>query len=148
MLEELNLEVRVEAVKSIVEIGTQDSLDPLIQATRDNDPEVQIRATDGLVNFYRPRLRAHRPQLASVRRVHSAIKARFTDTNDKLSIPGTFRPGQRSSRRSGSSLRGGVSMDSRANAARAVGVLRGRGRHSGAADGAPGPRTAQGSPRA
>src|SRR5690348_6729505 len=46
--------VRVEAVKQITEIGTQHSLDPLILATRDNEPEVQIRATDGLVNFYYP----------------------------------------------------------------------------------------------
>src|SRR5215470_16436546 len=47
-------EVRVEAVKQITEIGTARSLDPLIEATRDNEPEVQIRATDGLVNFYLP----------------------------------------------------------------------------------------------
>src|SRR5438477_8720785 len=49
-----SLEVRVEAVRQITEIGTQRSLDPLIAATRDNEPEVQIRATDGLVNFYLP----------------------------------------------------------------------------------------------
>jgi HEAT repeat protein len=54
MLSDPSIEVRIEAVKSIVEIGTQASLDPLIQATRDNDAEVQIRATDGLVNFYLP----------------------------------------------------------------------------------------------
>src|SRR6516225_4186407 len=47
-------DVRIEAVKQITEIGTARSLDPLIEATRDNDPEVQIRATDGLVNFYLP----------------------------------------------------------------------------------------------
>jgi len=41
-------DVRIEAVKAIVEIGTQRSLDSLIKATRDNDAEVQIRATDGL----------------------------------------------------------------------------------------------------
>ena len=46
--------VRIEAVRQITEIGTAASLDALILATRDNDPEVQIRATDGLVNFYLP----------------------------------------------------------------------------------------------
>jgi HEAT repeat protein len=46
-----DVEVRVEAVKQITEIGTARSLDPLILATQDNDPEVQIHATDGLVNF-------------------------------------------------------------------------------------------------
>ena len=29
-------------------------LDALIQASANNDPEVQARATDGLVNFYLP----------------------------------------------------------------------------------------------
>src|ERR1700683_4954153 len=47
-------EVRLEAVKQIAEIGTVRSLDPLISATHDADPEIQIRATDGLVNFYLP----------------------------------------------------------------------------------------------
>ena len=47
-------EVRLEAVKQIGEIGTVRSLDPLIAATHDTDAEIQIRATDGLVNFYLP----------------------------------------------------------------------------------------------
>ena len=49
-----DLEIRLEAVKQISEIGTQYSLDPLMQATHDSDAEIQIRATDGLVNFYLP----------------------------------------------------------------------------------------------
>src|SRR5215469_772423 len=53
-LKNTDRDVRIEAVKQITEIGTQRSLDPLIVATQDNDPEVQIRATDGLVNFYLP----------------------------------------------------------------------------------------------
>jgi HEAT repeat protein len=48
------LDIRIETVKQIIGIGTQRSLDPLTLATRDNDPEVQIRAVDGLVNFYLP----------------------------------------------------------------------------------------------
>ena len=54
LLKNPDTDVRVEAVKQLTEIGTPRSLDPLILATRDNDPEVQIRATDGLVNFYLP----------------------------------------------------------------------------------------------
>ena len=49
-----NVDVRIEAVKQLTEIGTQYSLDPLIEAARDRDAEVQVRATDGLVNFYLP----------------------------------------------------------------------------------------------
>ncbi|HEY2017964.1 MAG TPA: HEAT repeat domain-containing protein [Bryobacteraceae bacterium] len=51
LLKNPTTDVRVEAVKQLTEIGTQRSLDPLIEATRDNDPEVQARAVDGLVNF-------------------------------------------------------------------------------------------------
>ena len=70
LLKNPNLEIRIEAVKAIVEIGTQKSLDPLIEATSDADPEIQIRATDGLVNFYLPGyvrtgLGARRMQLSS-----------------------------------------------------------------------------------
>src|SRR3989442_13484938 len=54
LLRNPDLEIRVEAVNAITEIGTQASLAPLIQATADNDFEVQIPATDGLVNFYLP----------------------------------------------------------------------------------------------
>src|SRR5437879_4687236 len=46
--------VRIEAVKAIVEIDTQRSLDPLVKATADNDAEIQTRASNGLVNFYLP----------------------------------------------------------------------------------------------
>src|SRR5690242_10380909 len=54
LLKNPDLDVRVEVVKQITEIGTQRSLDPLILAAGDNDPEMQVRATDGLVNFYLP----------------------------------------------------------------------------------------------
>ena len=38
LLKDPVIDVRREAVRSIVAVGTQYSLDPLIQATRDNDP--------------------------------------------------------------------------------------------------------------
>ncbi len=117
-------DVRVEAVRQITEIGTQRSLDPLVQAAQDNDPEVQIRATDGLVNFYLPGY-VQTGFGASLRRVGSSIKGKFTDTNDQVIDPYvTVRPevidtlGKLASR--------GGSMEARANAARAIGILRGR----------------------
>src|SRR5690242_304279 len=48
------VDTRVEAVKQLIAIGGKDIIDPLIRATRDADPEVQIHATDGLVNYYLP----------------------------------------------------------------------------------------------
>ena len=77
------VEVRVEAVKTIVEIGTQRSLDPLIQATRDTDAEVQIRATDGLVNFDVPGY-VQTGVTATLKRAGDAVTSRWTDTNDQV----------------------------------------------------------------
>ena len=54
MLGDTDVGVRVEAAKALVTIGGPKTLDPLLRATADNDPEVQIRATDGLVNIYLP----------------------------------------------------------------------------------------------
>src|SRR5260370_27213777 len=75
--------VRLEAVKAIVEIGTQRSLDPLIKASNENDAEIQIRATDGLVNFYVPGY-VKTGLTASMLRVGNSIKSKFTDTNDQV----------------------------------------------------------------
>ncbi len=124
LLKNTSVDVRIEAVKQITEIGTQRSLDPLILASQDNDPEVQIRATDGLVNFYLPGY-AQSGFSASLRRVGAGIKGKFTDTNDQTIDPYVIvRPevidalGKLASR--------GGSMEARANAARGAGILRGR----------------------
>ena len=117
-------EVRVEAVKAFVNIGTQHSLDPLVEALRDSDPEVQIRATDGLVNFYLPGY-VKTGLTASIRRAGKAIKSRFTDTNDQI-IPVSITPRPEIIEGLGKLARGGATMESRANAARAVGILRGK----------------------
>jgi HEAT repeat protein len=124
MLSDPVVDVRVEAVKSIVEIDTAASLDPLILAIRDNDPEVQILATDGLVNFYLPGYVKHGLS-ASVHRVGNVFKAKFTDTNDQV-IDRYVRVRPEVIEALGKLARGGVSMESRANAARAIGILRGQ----------------------
>jgi HEAT repeat protein len=117
-------DVRLEAAKQIAEIGTARSLDPLIDATHDADSEIQIRATDGLVNFYVPGY-MKTGLGGSLRRVGTDIKGHFTDTNDQVIAPYiTVRPEIISAL--AALVRGGVSLDARANAARAVGVLRGR----------------------
>lgn len=122
-LKNRDLEVRVEAVKQLVEIGTQHSLDPLIAATTDNDPEVQIRAAEGLVNFYYPGY-VRTGFTASLRRAGTSIRGRFTDTNDQVIDPYVqVRPDVIAAL--GKLARGGASMDVRATAARALGVLRG-----------------------
>jgi HEAT repeat protein len=124
LLKNPSTDVRIEAVKQIAEIGTLRSLDPLILATRDNEPEVQIRATDGLVNFFLPGY-VQTGFAASLRRAGTSIKGKFTDTNDQvIDAFITVRPDVISAL--GALVRGGGAMEVRANAARAVGVLRGR----------------------
>jgi len=119
-----DLEVRIEAVKALVEIGTQASLDPLTNAARDNDPEIQIRATDGLVNFYLPGY-VRTGLSASLRRAGTKLTARFTESNDQVVDPYVeVRP--QIIEALGRLARGGSTMESRANAARAVGILRGK----------------------
>ena len=118
------LDVRIEAIKAITEIGGPRSVDPLLQATHDNDPEMQIRATDGLVNFYSPGY-IKTGLSGSIKRVGTAIKGRWTDTNDLIIDPYVqVRPDVIQAL--GQLATGGASMDSRANAARALGILRGR----------------------
>ncbi|MCU1238702.1 MAG: lyase domain protein repeat-containing protein [Candidatus Solibacter sp.] len=121
LLKDPGTDIRLEAVKQLTDLR---ALDALILATRDNDPEVQIRATDGLVNFYLPGY-VQTGTIASIKRVGGSIKSRFTDTNDQVIDPFvTVRPDVVTA--VGALARGGANMESRANAARAVGILRGR----------------------
>ncbi len=123
-LSDAELDVRLEAVKAIVNIGTQRSLDPLIKATSDTDPEIEIRATDGLVNFYIPGY-VKTGLTASLQRVGSSIKSKFTDTND-LVIDPYFQVRPEVIIALGRVTSAGASIDAKANAARALGILRGR----------------------
>lgn len=117
-------DVRVEVVKQLTEIGPPRNIDPLIQATSDNDPEVQLRAIDGLVNVYLPGY-VQTGFGSSLKRVGSSIKGKFTDTNDQVIDPYVMvRPEVISAL--GALARGGGSMDVRANAAHALGILRGK----------------------
>src|SRR5579872_4433616 len=122
LLRNPDLDIRIEAVKAITEVGTPGSLVPLIQATADNDAEVQIHATDGLVNFYLPGYVQHGLG-ASIKRVGSSIKGKFTDTNDQVIDPFVV-PRQDVIQALGILVRGGGDMEARANAARALGILR------------------------
>src|ERR1017187_4331805 len=117
-------DVRAEAVKQLTEVGTAASLDPLILATQDDDPEMQVLATDGLVNFYSPGY-VKTGLSGSLRKVGTTIKGKFTDTNDLvIDAYVTVRPEVISA--IAKLVKGGVNADARANAAHAEGILRGR----------------------
>jgi HEAT repeat protein len=117
-------DVRDQAVRELIDIGTARSLDPLIQATHDNDPEIQMLATDGLVNFYSPSY-VKGGVAGTVRRVATSIRSKFTDTNDLVIDPFVIvRPEVISAL--AQLVTGGASLESRANAAHGVGILRGK----------------------
>jgi HEAT repeat protein len=124
LLQNPNRDIRIEVVRQLTAIGTQHSLDPLIAATKDADPDVQMRATDGLVNFYLPGY-VQSGLSGSLKRVGGGIKGHFTDTDDQI-IPAyvTVRPEVIAALGSVASKEG--STDARANACRAIGILRGR----------------------
>src|SRR5579863_2820995 len=77
-----SLDTRLEVVKQLTDLGGKDSLDPLITASHDPDPEMQLRAIDGLANFYLPGYVRQGPA-ASINRAGSAIMAKFGDTNEQ-----------------------------------------------------------------
>jgi HEAT repeat protein len=124
LLKNPDTQIRMEAVRGIVEIGTAKSLDYLIQATRDVDEGIQIRATDGLVNFYLPGYVAI-GVTAKIQRAGTNVKSRFFDRNDQV-IDSYVLVRPDVVQAIGVLVRGGSSQDSRANAARAVGILRGK----------------------
>ncbi len=116
-------DIRIEAIKAIVKIGTEASLGPLSEAAHDKDAEIQIRATDGIVNFYVPGyvvkggLTGHLTR--GVRQIKSFLSARDNQVIDPdVSVRSDV------SQALGNEIRTGTTVDSRANAARAAGILR------------------------
>jgi len=119
-------DVRAEAVGAILRLDTRHSLEPLMQATRDATPEIQVMATDGLVNFYYPGY-VRSGWTAALKSFGSAVKGRFAKPEPKIVDP--YIQSQVSGdvvQAIARLITGGTSMESRANAARAIGVLRGK----------------------
>src|SRR5580693_1616914 len=85
-LNSASVDTRIEAVKQLTALGGKDTIDPLIRATKDVDPEMQFRAVDGLVNYYLPGY-VRQGIGSTVVRVSGAIKAKFSDTNDQIVDP-------------------------------------------------------------
>lgn len=117
-------EVRIEAVKAMVRIGGEDSLTPLVKATKDTDPEVQIRATDGLVNFYAPGYVAKGLTAPVTRGVRKA-KSLFPSRNDQV-IDRSVSVRPEISEALAEEISGPANVDVKTNAARAAGILRAR----------------------
>lgn len=116
--------VRVETVKALVDLGGPKTLDALVRALSDNDAEVLIRATDGVVNVYVPGY-VKAGFSGTLSRAGTSVRGKFTDTNDQV-VDAFVQVRPDAIAALGKLASGAPSMDARANAARAVGVLRGR----------------------
>src|SRR6185312_1524326 len=111
-LSDVDVGVRVEAVKALIQIGGPKTLDGLVRAAADNDPEVQIRTTDGLVNIYLPGF-VKTGLSGTLSRAGTSVKGKFTDTNDQVIDPYVqVRPDVIAAL--GKLARGGASLDARA----------------------------------
>ena len=118
-------DVRATAVDSIVRIGTQHSLDPLMAATRNSIPGIQIMAVDGLVNFYKIGY-VGKGFKASLKNFGRDVRNRFAQPSEVIIEP-YLDVSPDVVKAIARVIDGGSSMESRANAARAAGVLRGQG---------------------
>ena len=126
LLDDADVNVRRETVKAIVEIGSQYSLVPLLKALTDSDAEVQIRATDGLVNFYYPGY-VKSGLSAVVSRAGELVRAKFRPEADSRVIDSWIEVRPEIINGLGKLLASQSALEVRVNAARALGVLRGRG---------------------
>ena len=114
--------VRHEAVKAITELATGASLPPLIKATIDNEPEIQMQATDGLVNFYLPGY-VKTGISGMFSKAGTSVKSRFADVNDQV-IDGYVEVRPDVVTAIAKVTTNGGSLEARANGARALGILR------------------------
>lgn len=117
-------DTRVEVVRQLIAIGGKDTIDPLMRAATDSDAEVQIRATDGLVNYYLPGY-VKQGLASSISRAGAVVRTKFSDSNNQT-IDGFVMVRPEVITALAKVASGGVTMDSRANACRALGILRGQ----------------------
>ncbi len=115
-------EVRLEAVKQLGQIGGPRTQDALVRFTQDVDPEIQFWATDALVDVYLPGY-LKTGISRTIRRASTGIRAKFgDDPNDQVIDPFVnARPEVQKAL--GRLARGSASMEVRADAARALGIL-------------------------
>lgn len=115
--------VRAAAVTAMVRMRTVDAQALLTQATADPSATVQTLAVDGLVDFYIPGY--VKSGSAMLTGLASALKNRFSKPSP-LIVPLYIEVSEPAIRAIGDVARNGRSEEARANAARAIGILRGR----------------------
>ncbi len=117
-----DLDVRLEAVRRLGDIGGPRTLPPLATFCADSDPEVQLNAIDGIVNIYVPGYIKNGVS-RSVRRSAEGVKAKFNDAGDMV-VDGYVNVEPEAVAALIGVLRDSKSLDVKANAGRALGILR------------------------
>ena len=75
--------MRLEAVKSLDPMKQTKTVDALVKLVNDPDPEISIRATDGLVNVICPGI-SKPASAAPYSTSELPLKAKFSDSNDQV----------------------------------------------------------------
>ena len=117
-------EVRVEVAKRLNDIGGPRTLPSLVRLTADGDAEVQINAIDGLINIFVPGyLKSGIARTTT--RSGDALKVKFNEPGD-LVVDGYVNVAPEAIAAATDVLAKSKSLESRANAARALGIFRAR----------------------
>lgn len=124
LLQDESEEVRAAAVGALINVRAIDAQPLLIEATLDPSPQLQAMAVDGLVHFYVPDYMKS-GRFVSLSRFASSLKARFVKPNP-VTVSDYIEINPNVIAAIADVLRNGSSEESRANAARALGILRGR----------------------
>jgi HEAT repeat protein len=97
-------------------------IEQLIESAKSNDPDTQIQATDGIVDFYLPGY-LKTGLSAMLNKASTSVKGKFTDVNTQV-IDYWIQVRPDAIEAVGRVASGGGSFLARANAARALGILR------------------------
>jgi HEAT repeat protein len=116
------VEVRLEAVKRLNEIGGARVVPGLVTATADPDPEIQIHATDGLIDIFVPGY-AKNGIARTATRSGDTVKVRFNEPSD-LVVDGYVTVAPEAVTGLINVLANSTNLAARANAARGLGMFR------------------------
>ena len=123
LLQDNSEEVRAAAVVALIKLRSIDGQPLLIGATEDVSPRVQSLAVDGLVDFYMPGY-VRLGRVMSITAFGASLRDRFSKPNPVV-LAAYVEVNPDVIGAIGEVLRNGRSMECRANAARAIGILRG-----------------------
>jgi HEAT repeat protein len=117
------VEVRLETVKRLNEIGGPRTLGPLLTLAADADPEVQLHALDGLINIFVPGYLKSGVARTASRAKDGSLRVKFNEPGD-LIVEGYVKVDPDAIRAAASALATSPNLAVRANAARALGIFR------------------------